>query len=56
VNNLNSSLNGPVNRIIKPRRIKWTRHIARIGEMKIHNNILSLNMKERDLLGDLDLD
>jgi hypothetical protein len=37
-------------------RVRWTRHIINVGEMRIAHNILQKNLKGKDYLEDLAID
>jgi GH43 family beta-xylosidase len=39
-------------RVIKSRRMRWARHVARRGERRVVHRVLVGNLRERDHLGD----
>jgi hypothetical protein len=43
-------------RVIKSIRIKWARHVARMGRTEVYTGFWWGNLRERDHLGDLGLD
>jgi hypothetical protein len=43
-------------RVIKSRKMRWAGHIARIGEKRAYTGFWWGNLKERNHLGDPDLD
>ena len=43
-------------RVIKSRRLRWAGHVARMEEGTSAFKILTVNLKERDLWGDLGVD
>jgi hypothetical protein len=53
LHNLHSSLS--IIRMIKPRRIRWTGHVACMGRSGMHTRFVWENQKERDHYEDLDV-
>jgi hypothetical protein len=43
-------------RTIKSSKIRWARHVARVGEGEVHTGLLWGDLRERDLLKDLGVD
>jgi len=54
VNDLYCSPN--IVRVIKPRRMRWAGHVARIGEGETYTGFWCGNLRERDHLGDPGVD
>jgi len=57
----NEELNGPycspnIVWVIKPRRMRWTGHVARVGRGEVHTGWWLGNLRERDHLEDSGLD
>jgi hypothetical protein len=52
--NLYSSSN--VIRMVKPRKMRWVRHVAPIGDVRMFTKFLWDNLKGRELLRDLGID
>jgi len=43
-------------RVVKSRRMRWARHVARMGEGRGVHRVLVRNLRERDHWGDPDAD
>jgi hypothetical protein len=42
--------------VIKSKRMRWTGHVVRMGEMRMRTKFLTENLKVRDHSEDLDID
>ena len=54
LNNLSCSSN--IVGVIRSRRIRWVRHVARMGREESYTGFWLVNLRERDLLGDQGVD
>jgi hypothetical protein len=43
-------------RLIKSRRIRWVKHVASMGDIRVVYRVLVGNLRERDHLGDTGID